>query len=233
MQTNTLQTLVDYVKDISGQTNASTAKIIRALNFGTDHLSVLKLMASGKVNPDSSNNTDLPRTTVTTSATTLSLTGGDLDVGEALTFRHLEILLGGAYKRLDSIDSRDANYEWYQTQTGVPEKFDIDGNIVRLYPLPNTSYTYRLTYGRVHPRYSTSDLTVSTGLLPNEEEYVALYAADRLLIGSNDPIRTHVRNELTVKEDEIEKMTALRDQSTPKRIRPASRNITRNSFKRT
>lgn len=220
MQQNTVQTLIDYVKDLSGQTNASNAKIIRALNFGTDHLSVIKLMVASKTNPDSSNNTDLSRTTVTTSDTTLNLSGGDLGLGEALTFRHLEILENGEYRRLTPIDSRDSGYVVLQNQTGTPNSFDIEGNIIRPLPVPSGSFTYRLSYGRVHPRYSADNLTQSTGLLPNEEEYVALYAADRIMIGTNDPSRTQVRNEMTVKANEVRKMASLRDQSTPKRLKP-------------
>ena len=48
---NTVQTLIDYVKDLSGQTNLANAKAIRALNFGADHLSVIKLMAGVKLTP--------------------------------------------------------------------------------------------------------------------------------------------------------------------------------------
>ena len=231
MQLYTVQTLIDYVKDISGQTNATTAKIIRALNFGVDHLSVIKLMAGSKTNPDSSNQTDLSRVTVTTSDATLSISGGDLDNGEALTFRHLEIATGSTYTRLIPIDSRDADYEYLQNQTGEPTHFDPDGNILRLLPTPNGSYTYRLSYGRVHPRFTTDNLTQSTGLLPNEEEYVALYAADRIMLGSSDTARVAVRNELTVKEEEIKKMTALRDQSVSKRLKPKRSTFTSNSFK--
>lgn len=228
---NTVQTLIDYVKDLSGQTDAGAEKIIRALNFGTDHLSVIKLMAGSKTNPDSSNHTDLSRTSVTTSTETLSLSGGDLDNGEALTFRHVEIATGDTYTRLLPIDSRDSEYEYLQNQTGEPTHFDIEGNILRPLPRPDGSYTYRLSYGRVHPRYSEELLTQATGLLPNEEEYVALYAADRLMIGSNDPSRSQVRNELTVKAEEIKKMTALRDQSGAKRLKPSARNFTRNPFR--
>ncbi len=230
---NTVQTLIDYVKDISGQTNATTAKIIRALNFGKDHLGVIKQMAGSRTNPDSSSHTDVSRVTVTTSDTTLSISGGDLENNEALVLRHLEIATGSTYTRLTPIDSRDAEYEYLQNQSGEPTHFDIEGNIIRPLPVPDVAYTYRLSYGRVHPGFSTDALTASTGLLPNEEEYVALFAADRLMIGTNDPSRVQVRNELTVKADEIKKMTALRDQSMSKRLKPSVNNVFRfNSFKR-
>lgn len=232
MQQNTVQTLIDYVKeDLTGQTNASTAKVIRALNFGVDHLSVLKLMTGSKTNPDSSNHTDITRTSVTTSASRLSLTGGDLDTGEAFTFRHLEVLFGSEYRRLSPIDSRDSLYENLQNQTGAPQYFDIEGEELRILPTPDGSYTYRLSYGRVHPRYSADNLTQATGLMPNEEEYVALYAADKIMIGTKNNARTAVRNELTVKAEEIKKMVGLRDQSSSQRLKPKSSTITRNIFK--
>jgi hypothetical protein len=230
---NTVQTLIDYVKDLSGQDNLSPAKAIRALNFGTDHLSVIKQMTGSKVNPDSSNHTDLPRTSVTTSDPTLSTAGGTLDEGELNTLRVLEVLIGSEYRRLRTIDTRDSEYEYLQSQTGEPQYFDIDGNLIRLLPVPNAAYTYRLTYGRVHPRYSATNLTQATGLLPNEEEYVALYAADRVMIGTVSQQRTNVRNEMTIKQREIEKMVALKDQSTSKRMRPKQSTLTKNAFSRT
>jgi hypothetical protein len=228
---NTVQTLLDYVKDLSGQSNAPIAKIIRALNFGVDHLSTIKLMASSKSNPDSSNHTDLPTTTVTTSATTLSQSGGTLDVGELNTIRRLEIDYGDVLTPLRTIDTRDADFEWLQNQTGTPTRFDVDGNTIKLYPQPDRAFTYKLTYGRVHPRYSADNLTQATGLLPNEEEYVALYAADRIMIGTSDSARVAVRNEMTVKQAEIVKMAGLKDQSTSKRLKPRANTFTRNTFR--
>jgi hypothetical protein len=228
---NTVQTLIDFAKDLSGQTNASNAKIIRALNFGVDHLSTIKLLAGGRVNPDSSNHTDLPSTSVTTSDTVLSTAGGTLDEGELSTLRRLEIDFSGVLTPLRTIDTRDADFEYLQNQSGTPTHFDIDGNTIKLYPKPNGAYTYKLTYGRVHPRYSVDNLTQATGLLPSEEEYVALYCADRLTIGTNDPTRTAIRNEMTVKQREIEKMVGLKDQSTSKRLKPRANTFTRNTFK--
>lgn len=228
---NTVQTLIDYVKDLSGQTNASTAKIIRALNFGVDHLSVIKLMTGSKTNPDSSNHTNVTRATVTTSDTILSQAGGTLEEGELMSLRRIELVVDGVYTPLNTIDTRSAEYEYLSNQTGAPEYFDIDGGQIRLFPRPNATFTYQLTYGRVHPRFSSDNLTQGTGLLPNEEEYVALYAADRIMIGMSDSARAAVRNELPIKQREIEKMVALKDQSTSKRLKPRANTFTRNTFR--
>jgi hypothetical protein len=215
---NTVQTLIDYVKDLSGQTNVANAKVIRALNFGVDNLSIIKQLAGGKNNPDSANHTDLPRTTVTTSDATLSLSGGDLDAGEMLTLKRLEILVDGRYEALEPIDALDYGYQSFEGRTGQPTHFNPEGQIVRLYPESDGAYTYRMSYGRVHPRYSADNLTQATGLLPGEEEYVAVYATDRLMIGSNDPSRVQIRNEMTVKAQEVRDVESKRDQTRPMKL---------------
>lgn len=216
---NNVQTLVDYVKDISGQTNASTAKIVRMLNFGVDHLSILGLLSGSKVNPDYSNHTDISRAVVTTNNATLDVYGGDIAQDQSVTFRVIEVLINGLYKKLIPIDERDEEYEYLQNSSARPTHYDITGQIIRPLPVPDATYTYRLTYGRVHPRFTTDNLTQPTGLLPLQEEYVGLYAADRIMIGASDSARTAVRNELTVMQTELKNLFALRDQATPRRLK--------------
>ena len=215
MQTNTVQTLIDEVKDLSGQSNVSTAKVIRLLNRGTDRLSAIRLEIARKSGWDSSNQTDVSRVTTTSSDATL------LMEDELLTLLELERLnADGTYTRLTPIDRRDSEYEALKNQTGSPRAYDLDGRLIRPLPVPNTSVSYRLTYGRVHPRYSVDNLTQSTGVLPTEEEFVIFYAADRLMIGMSDSARAAVRNELTVMEDNIRTLAANVDQATPKRMKP-------------
>lgn len=215
MQTNTVQTLIDEAKDLSGQTNASTAKVIRLLNRGTDRLSAIRLEIARKSGWDSRNQTDINRVTTTTSDTTLLLED------ELTTLLELEKLNSdGTYTKLIPVDRRDRQYEGLKSQTGSPRAYDMDGRIIRPLPVPNASTSYRLTYGRIHPRFTVDNLTQSTGVMQTEEEFLVFYAADRLMIGSNDPSRTQIRNELTVMEDNIRKMAANVDQATPKRLIP-------------
>lgn len=215
MQNNTVQTLIDYVKDISGQTNASTAKILRALNFGTDHLSYLKMMASGRADWDSRNHGDLNRTTTTTSNSKLLLEN------ELTSVKKLELLgSNGEYRTLDPIDRRDDAYESMKNQSGTPTAYDIDGTVVRLLPTPDASHTYRITFSRIHPRFSADNLSQATGMNPLDEEYVALYAADKIMLGVSDSARVQVRNELTVKAEEIKHAANRKDQASPRRMKP-------------
>lgn len=210
MQTNTVQTLIDYVKDISGQSNLSTAKAIRALNFAVDHYSYLKITSSGRWKWDSKSHGDLSRVTTTTSDTILELED------ELTAIQSLEVLVDGSYQLVENVDQRDYDrpLSTLTTGTSYPTYFDLDGRFIRLYPAPTGSWTYRLTYSRPHPRFSADDLTAETGINPIHEEYIALYAADRVMLGMSDSARTAVRNELTVKEREIRELASKRDQST-------------------
>ena len=215
MVENTVQTLIDEVKDLSGQSNLSTAKAVRALNRGTDRLSAIRLEIARRSGWDSRNQTDVSRVSTTTSDTTLSTEN------ELLTLLELERQNSdGTYTKLTPIDRRDSEYQGLKDKTGTPTSFDLDGRIIRPLPAPDSSNTYRLTYGRVHPRFTTGNLTQATGVLATEEEFLVFYAADRVMIGTNDPSRTQVRNELTVMEGNIKEMAAAVDQATVNRIKP-------------
>lgn len=215
MQNNTVQTLIDYVKDLSGQANASNAKIIRALNFAVDHYTYLALTSSGTWKWDSRNQSDLSRVTA-------SISDGKASIeAELVTIEHVEALIDGKYQTLAPKDQRrseeplDTVYE----STGKPRFYDIEGRFIRFYPAPDQAYTVRISYGRAHPRFSTDNLSQSVGVEPVHEEYIALYATDRLMLGSNDPIRTQIRNEMQVKEQEIRDLFSKRDQDTQRRLK--------------
>lgn len=215
MQTNTLQTLIEYTKDISGLSNVSDEKVIRALNFAVDNYSYLKILSSGTWKWDSILHGDLARVTLTSSAAILPLED------EMTTVRNLEVLVDSKYHLLTPIDQRDTNISLSELTTGAsyPKYFDLDGRFIRLYPNPGTSFTYRLTYSRLHPRFSTDNLESPTGVEPIDEEYLALYAADKLMLGTNDPNRVHVRAELSIKERQIKDLTSKRDQTGPLQLK--------------
>lgn len=218
MITNTLADTIEYIKDLTGQTNASTAKIVRALNYAVDHYTYLALTSSGRWKWDSRNQTDVPRLTTTITSATDKV---ELEV-DTITINQLEVLVDGKYKIVHPIDIRDNQEQPLQSEysvAGVPQYYDFDGRNLYLFPVSDETRTLRVTVGRAHPRFSAADTTVSVGVSPIHEEYIALYAADRLMIGSNDPSRTQIRNEMTVKQEEIRDLFSKRDQDTGRRIK--------------
>lgn len=218
MVTNDVQTLIDEVKDASGQTNLSNAKAIRALNRGVDSLSMLSLIASGRNKNDSRNHGDVSRVTTTIAA-------GDTKVlleNEVMTLQQMDILIDGKYQRLEPIDRRDNNRAPLDTTygTGVPKFYDREGNHAYIYPVPETSYTIRLTYGRPHPRFTVDNLTQDTGMLPLHEDYVVMFAADRVMLGTNDPSKVQVRNDLIQLRRDVIDSFKNQDEDRAHRIKP-------------
>ena len=213
MQTNTVQTLIDSVKDLSGQTNLSDAKAIRALNFGVDDYSRIQLTSSGKYAWDSRNQGDVQRVTVTTADATLDIEN------ELITVKQMEILINGKYQTLTPTDQKNDHYIANKNGSGTPDSYDLDGQIIRPLPVPDTAYTYRLTFGRAHPRFTTDNLTQSTGVIPIDEEYVVLYAVKYVMTGTNDPSITGIKSDLFEKKQEIKDLASKRDQATTRRLK--------------
>ena len=218
MENNTVQTLIDYVKDLSGQDNASDAKIVRALNFGVDHYTYLAVTSSGKWKFDSSLNTDLPRITTSVDSSTSKVSLPT----DLIAIDKVEVTENGKYQVVQPIDRRDNQDESLDTvydTNALPVRYDYDSAHLYLYPISDTSRTLRVSYSRAHPRFSVDNLTVSVGTIPIHEEYVALYAADRIMLGMSDTARSAVRQELMVKEAEVRDLFSKRDQDTQRRLK--------------
>ena len=231
MQTNTVQTLIDYVKDLTGQTNASDAKIIRALNFGVDDYSRQRILSTKRFTPDSTNHGNVARVTATATSGKVSFD----DLEELVGIRRVEVFAGGSYHVVESVDVKDESepLETLYGGTGVPRVYDIRSNTMYLHPAPSGSMSVRVEYTRNHPRFSTDNLTQDVGVLNIDDEYVAMFAADRLMIGSNDPSRTQIRNELELKKKEMQKTFANLDQDYSKRLTTRVQpQFSRNAFSR-
>lgn len=215
MQSNTVQTLIDYIKDITGQTNISTAKAIRALNFAVDHYSYLRVTSSGTWNWDSRNQTDMPRVTATLTGDKLSLEN------ELIAIEHVEALSDGKYYTVEPLNQRERSQplDSIYNGSGLPKYYDYDSRHLRFFP-NGQSTTVRVTYSRAHPRYSADNLTQSTGVEPIHEEYIALYAADKVMLGMNDPMRAQIKNEIKEKEQEIKDLASKQDRDTTRRLKP-------------
>lgn len=214
MQNNTLQTLIDYIKDLTGLNNASDAKIIRAINFAADEYSRIQQEVGGK--RDYSAYSNISRETTTTSNSKVSL---DTDV---ISVEHVDILVDGKYQTLVPIKSRDYEQplDTVFNTPARPEHYEYYNHHLYLYPAPDTSYTLRLTYLRAHPRFSTDNLTVSTSIIPIDDEFLANGAITRLMIGSNDPSMVSIRDAYERMKADIRTTIGKIDQDTAVRLKP-------------
>ena len=230
MEINTVQTLIDSVKDLTGQDNIATAKVIRALNFGVDDWSTQTILASGKWRRDSTNHGNVSRITATLPAgqTKLSLPT------DLIAIRQVEVLVGGTYIVVEPTDVHDSSEPLDTTYqgSGVPEKYDYDSNHLFFYPVSDSSRTVRISYSRAHPRFSASNLTQDTGVLAIDEEYVVLYAADFVAIGISDTARVAIAQKLAEKRKSMHQTFALIDQDTTRKVRPHTDGVfSNNSFR--
>ena len=233
MQENTVQTLIDYVKDLTGLTNASNAKIIRALNFGVDDYTRQRVLSTKRWTIDSTNHGNINRITAT-------ITSSDNKISlpiELLGIRQVEVTdNNGYYQTVEPTDIQEHGGEVLSTTyrtNGMPKYYDVQSNHAYLYPASDTSRTIRITYTRNHPRFTVDNLTQDVGVLPIDDEYVALYAADKLMIGANNPIRAQIRNDLEMKKREMKQTFANLDQDTHKRlVSKQGGAFIRNSFRR-
>lgn len=218
METNTVQTLIDSIKDLSGQTNLDNDKAIRALNFGADDYSRLAVFSSGKWKQDSPNSTGLPRITTT-------ISGSNAKVSlptELLAIEKVEIQVDGKYQPVDPVDIRDdksISLETKHDTAGTPLKYDYDSGYLYIYPVSDVSRTLRVTYSRAHPRFTADNLTQATGVVPIDDEYIVLYATKYVMTGTNDPSITGIKNDLAVLKNDIKNAFSKRDMDTKRRLK--------------
>lgn len=216
---NTVYDLIESIKDLSGQTNISTAKAIRALNFGADSYSRLHILNSGKWKEDSNNHENLPRITTT-------ITSADEKVSlplELIAIQNVEVMTDGRYQPLehiDAYDSKDASLSTVYATTGVPKRYDYDADNLYLYPQTDSSITLRVTYSRAHPRFSVDELTQSTGVVPIDDEYLVMYAVKYVMTGSNDPSIVGIKQDLQGMRNDVVVMYQNRNQNSVRRIKP-------------
>lgn len=233
MNENTLQTIVDTVKDLSGQDNAPLAKIIRGINYGVDDYTRQRILASGRFSPDSTSHGNIARitTTITSSDSKVSLPV------ELIAIRQVEVTDdNGKYQIVEPVDIQDypdTPLETMYPNTGMPQVYDVESEHIYTFPTTDQSRTMRITYQRAHPRFTVSDLTNGVGVLPIDEEYVALYATDYIMIGSSDTARVAVAQKLEQKRREIKDMFGRRDQDRARKLRNvAFAAFTSNPFKK-
>lgn len=232
MQTNTVQTLIDSIKDLTGQSNLSTEKAIRALNYGVDDYTRQRILASGKWSPDSSNHGDIARMTTTLSAGSSKLSLPT----ELIAIRQIEILVESKYYIVEPTDIHDHSDEPLDTKygtTGLPKVYDVHSNHAYFYPTTDASRTVRVTYRRAHPRFSADNLTQDVGVMQIDDEYVVLYAADYVAIGVSDSARPAIAEKLAIKKKEIKDTFGSLDQDTSRAVRTKAKTpFSSNSFNR-
>ena len=223
--TSTLQGLVQHVRFLSGQDSLSINDATRLLNFARDDYDYIALTSDGRwkfdalTHENASNNATYPIATATLNANTESIPLNS----DFLKINQVQIEIDGVFKVLEPVDVRDDKSEvlreTYKT-VGEPIKYDYDSHSLFFYPASDTARTVKILYSRVSPYFSTIDTTATVGIPRIHHEYLALHAAHRVTLKTNDPNRVQLRQELVEFERKIRDFYSKRDEDTSRRIKP-------------
>lgn len=216
MENNTIQTLVDHLKFLSGSDTLTDEQAIRLLNFAVDDYSYIAITSSGRAKFDANTNSTYPRATTTLSSGSVEIDNTFLAVNKVkITVNGKKVVL----QPLDSRDYKDTDLSAEFSGTGVPKYYDWDANGIFVYPTPDTSYTMEIEYTRAHPRYSTSSMTASVGIPSIHEEYLVIHALHKLAVRNVDTTtRAEMRNEKENFEKRIRDFYSKRDQDTVQQL---------------
>jgi len=212
---NTLSDTIEYIKDLTGLTNASDAKIVRAINYAADDYSRIQIFSGGKWKKQSSNHTDLSKASTTVTGSVVSLET------EVIALEYVDYYRDGKWVRLNPTDQRDNNQplDSIHSSGDYATEYDYDDHNLYFYPGFSSATSVRISYKRAHPRFDPTDLTVGMGVTPIDDEFLALGGATRLTIGSNDPSHVSIRNMYETMRLEIKDSIPKQDQNTPQRIK--------------
>jgi hypothetical protein len=151
-----------YMKTKTNSSSFTAANMLIYINNAYNRVASLILQSDGRWQWDDDNRTDLPIATTT-------VTSGQQDYSISVT--HLKVVRvelkangGTFFSKLEPIDVADAGDTIDNATTGTPTHYDIQGNSIFLYPIPDftQSASLRVTYQRGPAEYTSSEVTSGT-----------------------------------------------------------------------
>lgn len=213
--TTTSQGLLEHLKFLTGQDSLSNNDGIRLINLALDEYSYLALTANRRWKLDDSNNTDFP----TASATINSAeTHVPLET-EVMTIEEVQFN-GEILQPIDRTEYKETTPLETFGSAGTPTHYDYDSHSLFLYPVTNVTGTVKVYYSRAENYFATTDTNAAIGIPRIHHNYLVLHAANTLSLRTNDPNKNNFKTELLEAEMKIKEFFGLRDQDTPKRLKP-------------
>ena len=237
--TSDLQGIFQHTKYLSGQDNLNIKDFTRLANFAMDDYSSIVFSVDGRWKFD-----DSTRSTNPIGYT--QLTSGDrnyqLDTN-FLVINRVEVKIDGKYKVLNPIDERDykdVSLETHFETDGTPKYYDYDGVNIKLYPSPDftdsgdnsviANNSLKVEHSKPTVYFDVADTTATIGIPRIHHEYIALKAAEKVMLKGNDPSITSIRQELVQWEGleeqgrlsggKIREYFSIRDKNTTRRLKP-------------
>lgn len=216
---NTQSELIEHLRFMGGDnaTSLPTSDAVRLLNFALDRYSYLAITTDGRWQFDDTENTDLPRASITLSA-------GDIAVplnATHLTIRFAELTdASGNKTRLKTFDRRGVDTVTPRTtDTGQPYAYDYEAGVLYFDQYVDDTYTLTIHFSRAATHLTTDNTTQVVGIPTIHTEYLVLYAAYRNSFRTNDEHRPQLREEVEQMEQDVRDFYGRRDEDTPAQLK--------------
>ena len=251
--TTTQQGLYEHTKYLTGQDALAFEDFVRLANFAIDDYSSIVFSCDGRWRFDDRTNSNVPDgyTQVVSGQRGYTLDAVFLQV-QRVEFRDSN----GSWRVLEPVDQRDWQNESIEqtfATAGTPRYYDFDGQQIKLYPAPDFSDTgdntviannsLKVEHARPANYFETTDGAVAVGIPRVHHEYLSLKAAEKVLLRTNDPSITSIRQELVKWEGresngqmnggKIREYFTRRDEDRPRKLTTRVTSTFReNAFKR-
>jgi hypothetical protein len=178
------QGLVQHLKFLTGQDSLDIKDATRLINFAADDYSYIALTSDGLWQFDDTRNVAAPTASSTLAANATEVT---LNTGW--------LMINGI--TVDGTETTDYTY--------------TSNKLV--FPTSSKARAIVVTFSRPVDYFTAADTTAAAGIPRIHQEYLALHAAYRLSLRTNDSNRAELRNELGVFEDRIRDFYSKRDKT--------------------
>jgi len=217
----TLSSIYDQLLFLSGQNSTSVPieDAVRLFNYALNEYTYLALTSDGDWKFDDSANSAQPTVSYNVVAGTSTYTIAT----STLMIEAVHYLNGDSWAKLEHISRLDEGNWPLETQNstaGTPKYYDLDGNILKLYPTPSESVTsgLKLYISRAADHFPDTALANTIGIPLLHINFLVYHALYQLSTRLNDDSRAIYRDELFRLTREVKDYFSRRNDGAPKRL---------------
>jgi hypothetical protein len=212
-----------YFLTKTNSTALAAADLLILVNNAYERIASLIMQSDGRWQWDDSNQTDLP-------IATTSLVADQNDYSLAVTHLQIERVevknsdgIWGVVDPIDRSDIGDMPLNEYFKNSGIPDKYDILGSSIFLWPAPNYSQSasLRIYFKRAPALFTSTEVTTGTkvpGFNSLYHDLIPLWASYDYALANGLPNANQLLQEIVRKEDALKKDFSFRQPDDRKRI---------------
>ena len=222
-QETTLNSIYDQLLYLSGQNSTSVkiADAVRLFNYAFNEYTYLALTSDGGWKFDDSSNTTPP-------TVTYNVVAGTSEYAIATSTLMIEAVHyynGNTWEVVKPVDRRLEGNTTLEAQYNTPGKplyYDLDGNIITLFPTPSKSVIdgLKVFISKAADHFPDTTLSNTIGIPLVHVSYLVYHSLFQLSTRTNDQNRVLYQNELTRLSKEVKDYYSRRADGTPRRLIP-------------